>query len=185
MNKTTWIVVGVIVVVALYIWSSYNNLVSLNTSADTQWAQVESQYQRRLDLIPNLVNSVKGIMAQEQKVFGDIADARARYSGATTPDQKAAAATQVESSLGRLIAVVESYPQLASSQNVTDLMTSLEGTENRISVERMRYNQLIQSYNLATTRFPSNIMALMFGYKARAYFQAAPGSENAPTVNLQ
>lgn len=184
MNKTKWIVLGIAVLVILYAWSSYNRLVSQSESADAQWAKVETQYQRRLDLIPNLVNSVKGILTQEQKVFGDIATARAQYSGATTPNEKALAASQIESSLGRLIAIVESYPNLQSSSNVRDLMTSLEGTENRVSVERTRYNDFVRDYNLSTKRFPSSISALIFGFKERAYFEAASGAEVAPTVNL-
>ncbi len=184
MNKTKWIVLGVVVLAIIYVWSSYNSLVSLNEGADAQWAKVETQYQRRLDLIPNLVNSVKGVLTQEQKVFGDIAAARAQYSGATTPNDKALAANQIESSLGRLIAIVESYPTLQSSSNVRDLMTSLEGTENRVSVERTRYNDFIRDYNLSIKRFPSSVSALIFGFKERAYFEAAKGAEVAPTVNL-
>jgi len=185
MKKGTLIILGLVVVLGIWLFASYNNLVGLNQQADAQWANVETQYQRRLDLIPNLVNSVKGIMAQEQKVFGDIADARTRYSGATTPDEKAAAATQVESSLGRLLAVVENYPQLASAQNVRDLMTQLEGTENRVSVERTRFNTVVLSYNTSVKRFPTNMLASLFGFKERAYFKAAEGASVAPTVNLQ
>jgi len=184
MNKTKWIVLGIVVLAIIYVWSSYNSLVSLNEGADAQWAKVETQYQRRLDLIPNLVNSVKGVLTQEQKVFEDIAAARAQYSGATTPNDKALAANQIESSLGRLIAIVESYPTLQSSSNVRDLMTSLEGTENRVSVERTRYNDFIRDYNLSIKRFPSSVSALIFGFKERAYFEAAKGAEVAPTVNL-
>ncbi|MHB0977885.1 MAG: LemA family protein [Minisyncoccota bacterium] len=185
MNKTKWIVLGVVVLAILYVWSSYNGLVSRNESADAQWAKVETQYQRRLDLIPNLVNSVKGVLAQEQKVFGDIAAARAQYSGAVTPNEKALAANQIESSLGRLIAIMENYPTLQSSNNVRDLMASLEGTENRVSVERTRYNDFIRDYNLVIKRFPSSVSALIFGFKERAYFEAAQGAEVAPTVNLK
>jgi len=185
MKKSTYIIWGVVALIVIWVFVSYNGLVSLNEQADAQWAKVETQYQRRLDFIPNLVNSVKGILTQEQKVFGDIAAARTQYSGAVTPDQKAAAATQVESSLGRLIAVVENYPQLASSQNITELMTELEGTENRVSVERTRYNDNIQAYNIAIKTFPRNIVAPLFGFHERAYFQAATGASVAPTVNLQ
>lgn len=168
----------------LWGWTGYNKLVTLNETADQQWAQVETQYQRRLDLIPNLVNAVKGAFTQEQTVFGDISAARAAYSGATTPDQKAAAATQIESSLGRLLAIVENYPQLTSIQAVRDLMTQLEGTENRVSVERNRYNQDIQAYNTTIKRFPTNLFAGIAGFHERNYFQAASGAEVAPTVSL-
>lgn len=164
--------------------ATYNGLVTLNIAADTQWKQVETQYQRRFDLIPNLVESVKGIMNQEQTVFTAIADARTKYSGAVTPDEKAAAATQVESALGRLLVITENYPLLKSSDTVTALMSQLEGTENRVSVERMRFNENIQSYNLKVKRFPSSIMALIFGFGERQYFNAAPGSETAPAVKF-
>ncbi len=185
MKNILWIVLGLVAILAVWVFASYNGLVSSNEAVTNQWAQVETQYQRRFDLIPNLVASVKGIMKQEQTVFDAIAEARTRYSGATTDDEKAQAATQVESALGRLLVITENYPELKSSQNVQDLMTSLEGTENRISIERKRYNDLVQAYNLKTKQFPSSIAAAIFGYKEHAYFEAAAGSETAPTVNLQ
>jgi len=185
MNRTKWIVLGVVVLAVIYVWSSYNSMITLGQNADSQWAQVESTYQRRFDLIPSLVNSVKGSLIQEQKVFGDIADARTKYAGAKTPDEKASAASQVESSFGRLLVIVENYPTLQSSQNIKDLMTSLEGTENRINVERMRYNDMIKSFNILVKRFPTNILAGMFGQHERAYFEATSGASTAPTVNLQ
>ncbi len=184
MKKTLIIILAVVVVIALYAVVSYNGLVGLNIAADTQWKQVESQYQRRFDLIPNLVESVKGVMTQEQKVFGDIAEARTRYSGAVSANEKAAAASQVESALGRLLVITENYPALKSSEAVQSLMTQLEGTENRISTERMRFNQSVQSYNLKVMRFPSSIMASLFGFDERQYFNATPGAENAPKVKF-
>ena len=185
MKKSLIIVLVLAVLVVLWGFSGYNNLITLNENADAQWAKVETQYQRRFDLIPNLVNSVKGALTQEQTVFGDIAAARAAYSGAATPDAKAAAASQVESSLGRLIAIVENYPQLQSSQTIRDLMTELEGTENRVSVERTRFNDEIKAYNTTIKRFPTNILASITGFGVRAYFEAAPGASTVPTVNLQ
>ena len=185
MKKGLLVVVAIVVVLVVWGFSGYNGLVTLNENADAQWAKVETQYQRRFDLIPNLVNSVKAILKQEQTVFGDIAEARTRYSGATTPDQKAAAATQVESALGRLLVIVENYPQLQSSQNVRDLMTELEGTENRVSVERTRFNDEVRAYNTAVKRFPKNVLASITGFHERAYFQAATGASTAPTVNLE
>lgn len=183
--KNTLIGIGVIVVVAVfYGFITYNSLVTLNVSADTQWKQVEAQYQRRFDLIPNLVESTKGVMKQEQAVFTAIADARTHYAGAVTPDQKAAAASQVESALSRLLVITENYPQLKSSDTVQALMVSIEGTENRVSVERMRYNQNVQDYNLKVMRFPSSIVASMFHFAERQYFNATPGSENAPQVKF-
>jgi LemA protein len=145
---------------------------------------VETQYQRRFDLIPNLVESAKGVMKQEQAVFDAIAQARTQYSGATTPDQQAVAAGQVESALGRLLVITENYPQLKSSDTVQSLMTQLEGTENRVSVERMRYNQNVQDYNLKVMRFPSSIVASMFGFGQRQYFNDAAGSDQAPQVKF-
>jgi LemA protein len=184
MNK---FIIGILIVVVLlgvYGFSVYNGLVTLNVAADTQWQQVETNYQRRFDLIPNLVESVKGLMQQEQKVFGDLADARTRYAGATSADAKAAAAGQVESALGRLLVVMENYPTLQSSGTVQTLMSQLEGTENRISVERMRYNESVQAYNLKVMRFPSSLVAGMTGFHERTYFEAAAGAENAPAVKF-
>lgn len=185
MKKSAIALIAILAVLVIWGFSSYNSLVSLNESVDAQWAKVETQYQRRFDLIPNLVNSVKGILTQEQKVFGDIAEARTRYSGATTPDAKAAAASQVEGAVGRLLVIMENYPQLNSSTNVQDLMTQLEGTENRISVERTRYNDMIRDYNLGVKRFPKNLIASILGFGERSYFEAVTGAATAPTVNLQ
>jgi LemA protein len=183
--KKTLLIVGVIVVlVGGFVWMTYNKLVRANETIDNQWAQVETQYQRRFDLIPNLVESVKGMMAQEQKIFGDLAEARTRYAGAGNVNDKAAAATQVEGALGRLLVVMENYPQLKSSENVTTLMTQLEGTENRISVERKRFNDAVKEFNVAIKTFPSNMIAGWLGYGERNYFEAAAGSDTAPAVNL-
>jgi LemA protein len=180
--------VGAVVLVAIIIVLSlvgmYNGLVTKSQAVDAQWAQVETQYQRRLDLIPNLVNSVKGIMKQEQTVFDAIAQARTQYGNATTVDAKAAAAGQVETALGRLLAVVENYPDLKSSQNVTALMDELSGTENRISVERRRYNDLVREYNTQIKTFPTNMLAGMFGFTEKQYFQSAAGADQPPKVDL-
>lgn len=184
MKKGVLIAIAVVVVLVIWGFGGYNRLVTLNEQADGQWAQVETSYQRRFDLIPNLVNSVKGFFAQEQTIFSDITSARAAYSGATTPDAQARAASQVESSLGRLLAIVESNPQISSSGTVRDLMTQLEGTENRISVERTRFNDAVRAYNTAIKRFPTNILAAVTGFDERAYFEAAAGAETAPTVDL-
>ncbi len=183
--KKTLIVIGIIVVlVLLYGFSTYNSLVTTSVAADAQWKQVETDYQRRFDLIPNLVESVKGIMKQEVAVFTAIAEARTRYSGATTAEAKAKAANQVESALGRLLVITENYPQLKSSETVQTLMSQLEGTENRISVERKRYNASIQAYNLKVMRIPSSIIAAMTGFNTRDYFEAKAGTEIAPKVSI-
>lgn len=185
MNKVL-IILGVFaIIIGGYIWSTYNRLVTINEAVSNQWAQVETQYQRRFDLIPNLVESVKGIMAQEQKIFGDLAEARTRYTGASGADQKAEAATQVEGALSRLIAIIENYPELKSSENVQTLMAQLEGTENRISVERKRYNDIVQSFNIMIKRFPTNLIANQLGYAEKNYFEAEDGTEKAPKVDLK
>lgn len=183
-NKTLWIWVAVVAVVLLYAWSSYNSFVGKNEAVNGQWAQVETQYQRRLDLIPNLVNSVQGAMKQEKEVFLAIADARTKYGSAKTVDEKASAATGVESALSRLLVVMENYPQLKSMDTVQTLMAQLEGTENRVSVERSRFNDMVKDLDMSIKRFPSNLIANIFGFKERAYFEAAKGAENAPKVNL-
>lgn len=183
--KKTLIVIGVIALILIaYVWSSFNGLVGLKEGATAQWQQVETQYQRRFDLIPNLVESVKGSMKQEQAIFNALAEARTRYSGATSPSDRAAAASQVESAFGRLLVVMENYPTLKSSDNVKDLMTQLEGTENRVSVERTRYNDAVRTYTVATKTFPRNMIASMFGFGAINYFEAQSGAENAPQVNF-
>ncbi len=184
MKKSTLILLGVVVLIGLYGWTTYNGLIGDNEKINSQWADVEGQYQRRYDLIPNLVNSVKGIMAQEQEIFTAIADARTRYAGATTPEERVEAANGVETSLGRLLVVMENYPQLRSTETVQTLMAQLEGTENRISVERQRYNDLVQTYMTKIQRFPTNLTAKIFGFEKRDYFQADTDASKAPEVNL-
>lgn len=185
MKKTLLIILVVVLVIGSWLWMSYNRLVTANEAVGNQWAQVEVQYQRRLDLIPNLVESVKGAMGQEQKIFSDLAEARTRYAGASTVTDKVAAANQVETSLGRLLVVMENYPQLKSMDTVQTLMAQLEGTENRVSVERGRFNDQVKSYNVMIKRLPTNIIAGMFGFNVKDYFRAASGAETAPKVDLQ
>lgn len=185
MKFNKWIVVGIIAILVVgYGVITYNSLITKSEVVDKQWAQVETQYQRRFDLIPNLVASVKGAMAQEQKVFNDIAIARTQYAGAKTVDAKAAAASQVEGSLARLLVVMENYPTLKSLDTVQTLMAQLEGSENRVSVERQRFNDEVRTFNVSVKTFPTNLMAKLLGFGERAYFEAAPGSEEAPKVQL-
>ncbi len=184
MNKTLLGILGFIVIVGISLTNTYNSLVTKSQNLDAQWAQVETQYQRRFDLIPGLVNSVRGIFEQEQDVFGAIADARTRYSGAQTIDDKAQAATQVESSLSRLLVIMENYPQLQSNATVLGLMDELSGTENRVSVERKRFNDVVRDYNITIKRFPTNIIAGMFNFTERAFFEAVEAAEVAPVVDL-
>ena len=174
----------VVLVVAGALVGMYNSLVGKSQAVDAQWAQVEAQYQRRFDLIPNLVNSVKGGMAQEKAVFDSIAQARTKYGGAATVNDKAAAASEVETALGRLLVVMENYPQLKSQENVRALMDELAGTENRISVERGRFNNMVRDYNTAVKTFPTNMLAGMFGFSEREYFKSVSGADTAPKVEF-
>ena len=184
MNKFTLVILGIILVSVLYSGSLYNSLVKANENITGQWAQVQTQYQRRFDLIPNLVNSVKGIMSQEKQVFGALAEARTRYAGAANVNDKVKAANDVESSLSRLLVILENYPQLRSSETVLTLMAQLEGTENRVSVERSRFNDVVRTYNTKIKRFPANTLAPLYGFKEKAYFESQPGAEKVPGVNL-
>jgi LemA protein len=163
---------------------SYNRFVGQEEAIKTQWAQVENQLQRRNDLIPNLVETTKGIAQQEKDVFGQIADSRARLAGARTPDETIQAANQQSAALARLLVVVENYPQLRSSETFNRLMDELSGTENRIAVERMRYNERVQEYNTSRRQFPANITAGLFGFKEYPLFNAPTAAEQVPKVNF-
>jgi LemA protein len=163
---------------------SYNRFVSQEEAVKAQWAQVENQLQRRNDLIPNLVESTKGFAQQERDVFSAIADSRAKLAGAQTPEQKIQAANEQSSALSRLLVVVENYPQLKSSETFARLMDELAGTENRIAVERMRYNEKVQEYNTARRSFPANITAGIFGFKEYPLFQAPESAKGVPKVDF-
>jgi LemA protein len=163
---------------------SYNTFVSQEEAIKTQWAQVENQLQRRNDLIPNLVESTKGFAQQERDVFGQIADSRAKLAGAQTTEQKIAAANEQSAALARLLVVVENYPQLRSSETFARLMDELSGTENRLAVERMRYNERVQAYNTARRQFPSNVTAGIFGFKEYPLFQVPESAKVAPKVDF-
>ena len=184
MKKSIVIVLVVVVLLVLYGVTMFNSLVSKNEEVDNQWAKVETQYQRRFDLIPNLVETVKGAMKQEQDVFGKIADARTKYAGSKTVDEKAVAASEVEGALARLLVVMENYPQLKSMDVVLSLKDELAGTENRVSVERTRFNDTVKEINVSVKKFPTNLFAFLFGFGERSYFQAVVGSEEAPKVNF-
>lgn len=163
---------------------SYNRFVGQEEAIKTQWAQVENQLQRRNDLVPNLVETVKGYAQQERDVFGQIADSRAKLAGAQTTDQKIQAANEQSAALARLLVIVENYPQLRSNESFNRLMDELSGTENRIAVERMRYNERVQEYNTARRRFPANVTAGIFGFKEYPLFNAPPEAERAPRVDF-
>src|SRR6188508_3069485 len=164
---------------------SYNTFVTQEESIKAQWAQVENQLQRRNDLIPNLVEATKGIAQQERDVFGQIAESRAKLAGATTPEQRMQAANEQSSALARLLVVVENYPDLKSNAQFSRLMDELAGTENRIAVERMRYNERVQAYKTARRSFPANITAGIFGFKDDyKLFEAPPEAKIAPKVDF-
>lgn len=182
--KTGLIILGVVILLAVWLGASYNSLVSVREGVNNKWAQIDTQLERRYDLIPNLVSTVKGITKQEQAVFGEIAEARTRYSGATTPEARTEAANQVETTLGRLLVITENYPTLQSTSAFRDLMTSLEGTENRIAVARKDYNDSVTTLNTKITRFPGNLVASLFGIEKRTYFGKTEGAETVPTVDF-
>jgi len=163
---------------------SYNKFVDQETAIKAQWAQVENQLQRRNDLIPNLVETVKGYATHEEGVYKDIADARAQMMAAKSPEETIAAANKQTSALGRLFAISENYPNLKANEQFNRLMDELSGTENRLAVERMRYNQRVQDYDAARRRFPGNVTAKMFGFKEYPFFQAPPEAKQAPKVNF-
>lgn len=183
-NKTLLIVVAVVVLLGMWAMGKYNTFVTQGEAITAQWAQVDNQLQRRFDLIPNLVETVKGVAKQETTVFTAIAEARTKYSGALTADEKAKAASQVESALGRLLVITENYPVLQSSQAYRDLMTSLEGTENRISVERMKYNDLVKVFDTNVKTFPTSLVAKLFGVTERAYFEVPTEAKVVPKVSF-
>lgn len=182
----TGIVVAVIVVILAGTGiSTYNSLVKQEQTVDAQWSQVENVMQRRYDLVPNLVNAVKGSMKQEQKVFGEIAQARKEYNNASGTKAKANANAKLDSSVGTLISVIkENYPDLKSNEEVQTLMTQLEGSENRIAVERQRYNNDVEKYNQSVVTFPKNIFANAMGLGQKKYFKADAKASTAPKVDL-
>jgi LemA protein len=163
---------------------SYNRFVSQEEAVKAQWAQVQNQLQRRNDLIPNLVETVKGYAQHEESVFKDIAEARSRLLAAKSPEETIQAANQQTSALGRLLAVVEAYPQLKANEQFNRLMDELSGTENRIAVERMRYNEAVQTYNTSRRQFPANLTAKMFGFQEYPFFEAPPEAKQVPKVNF-
>ena len=188
--RPRWLVpLAVLAAVALLIVfpiiGSYNSLVSKDQNVDTQFANVQVQLQRRVDLIPNLSSSVKAALGQERAVFGEIAQARTQYGGAKGVNDKVAASNQLEGALGRLLVIVEQYPQLQSNERIRDLMVQLEGTENRIAQERRDYNSVVNDYNRKVRSFPSTVVAGLFGFDKRLPFAASAGSEVPPTVNLE
>ncbi|MDL2244139.1 LemA family protein [Parabacteroides sp. OttesenSCG-928-J18] len=194
-KKILWIAIPVILVIVVFMWGKgvYNNMVTQEEQVKTAWSQVENQYQRRLDLIPNLVNTVKGYASHEQETLEGVVNARAAATQTKidpnnlTPEalqQFQSTQSELSSALSRLMVVVERYPELKANQNFLELQAQLEGTENRIAVERQRFNETAQSYNTNIRRFPNNILAGMFGFFPKAYFSAEAGAEKAPVVQF-
>lgn len=191
MKKTGIIVIAVVVLLAIFCISSYNSMVSQDEAVGTAWSNVENQYQRRADLIPNLVNTVKGYASHEQNTLSEVVEARAQATQTRIDVNDAAAMArfaqaqgELSSALNRLMAISESYPDLKASQNFRDLQTQLEGTENRIAVERRKYNEAAQSFNTYIKMFPRNLLAGMFGFAPLNYFEAQQGAEKAPEVQF-
>ena len=178
------VVIAIIVIIVLSVIGMYNGLVQADVNVDNAWAQVQTVYQRRADLIPNLVATVEGARDFEQETFLAVTEARSAWTNAKTPEEQVAAANGLESAIGRLIVVVENYPQLTATQAFRDLMVQLEGTENRISVERKRYNDAVGIINKKVRFFPTNIIASMFGFEKRTFFEAVEGAEAAPEVEF-
>lgn len=196
-NKALWITIAIIVVLlfAGYSWvkGTYNTMVTQDEGVKTAWSQVENQYQRRMDLIPNLVNTVKGYATHEKETLEGVVSARAEATKTTIDPSNLneesmkkfqAAQGELSSALSRLMVVLERYPDLKANQNFSELQAQLEGTENRISVERKRFNETAQSYNTYIRSFPTNILAGIFGFQPKAYFSAESGAEKAPKVEF-
>lgn len=186
-------IIGIIVISIIWMISKYNGLVKKDEACTQQWSKVESQYQRRLDLIPNLVNTVKGYAEHEQETFTQVIEARNQASqtkidpnnmSQDAMDKFQQSQQTLKSSLDRLMVVVERYPDLKANQNFLELQSQLEGTENRIAVERQRFADVVNAYNSTTRRFPTNLIAGMFSFERKAYFESEAGAENAPKVEF-
>jgi LemA protein len=193
MKKNTIIAIAAVAVIGVWLAAGYNKLVTADEEVDTAWSQVENVYQRRADLIPNLVNTVKGYATHESETLEGVVNARAKATQVTvnadnlTPEQLQnfnQAQGELSNALGRLLAVTEAYPDLKANQNFRDLQAQLEGTENRIATERMRFNEAAKGYNTMIRKFPRNIIASIFGFEKKAYFEAQEGADKAPAVQF-
>lgn len=178
------VVIAIIVILAIVLIANYNSIISVSEEVDNKFSTIDTQLQRRADLIPNLVNTVKGYTQQEQSVIQSVTDARAKLAGASGVAEKAEANQELTSALNNLLVVVENYPDLKSSQNFIQLQDELAGTENRIATARKDYNDAVKEYNLKIKRFPTVIIAGMFGYGEKEYFEAEEGSEEVPNVQF-
>ena len=178
------VVIVIIVLGGLFFFSSYNGLVAAEENLNAKWSQIENQLQRRADLIPNLVNTVKGYASHEEAILTEVTRAREKLIGASGISEMAEANSEMSSALSRLLAIVENYPELKADANFRQLADELAGTENRIAVARMDYNNAVQQYNSRIRRFPTAIVAGMFGFEKRDYFEAKEGADQAPIVDF-
>jgi LemA protein len=183
-NKTVWIILAVVVLLLLGTVTSYNGLVNLNEGVNGKWSQIDNQLQRRSDLIPNLVNTVKGYAAHESAAIQSVADARAKLGGAQGPTAKAQANDEMSGALSRLLVVAEAYPNLKADQNFRQLMDELSGTENRIAVARKDYNDAVQIYNTKIHTVPDSLFAGMMGFMPKEYFRVDEGAKDVPKVQF-
>lgn len=183
-NKNVIIIIAIIGIVLIMFASTYNHLAKMDENINGRWAQVKNVLKRRADLIPNLVSTVKGYAQHESEVLLGITEARSEFESAQTPEEYAQANEQLNTSLTKLYAVAENYPELKANENFIRLQDELAGTENRISTERGRYNEAVEKYNATIRRFPTNIVAKMFGFDKREYFEISPEDEKAPEVNF-
>lgn len=179
-----WIVLGIVVLAALYFWSLYNGLVSLKTNIEEAWSQIDVQLKRRADLIPNLVESVKGYAKHEKTVFSDVTKARSAMMGARTLAGKAQASDMLTAALGKLIAIAEAYPQLKANENFVQLQKELSDTEDKVAYSRQYYNNLIRDYNEKIRTFPNTLFNESLGFKEQDYFQALEGERKSVKVNF-
>ena len=186
MKTKTWIIIlAALVIVGGYFVVTYNSLAKLGQEVDATWANVGTQYQRRADLIPNLVSTVKGYAKHEQETLNQVVEARANaLNGGKSVEEYAAAQQQVKNAIGRLIAIAENYPELKANTNFLELQAQLEGTENRIAVARNNYNDIVKAFNTKTVTFPSNLVAGMFGFEKKQLFAATEGAKEAPKVEF-
>lgn len=184
MKKFGLILAALVVLLGIWGVSSYNGLVSMHEQVSSSWAQVDAQLQRRADLIPNLVNTVKGYAAHEEKAVADVSSARSRLLNASSPESRMEANGELSSALGRLLMISENYPNLKANQNFLALQDELAGTENRIAVSRRDYNNIVQNYNAKIRSFPTNLFAGMFGFRDAPYFQADKDAKTAPKVQF-
>ena len=184
MKKALLIVLGLVVVIGMWAGSGYNRLVNTSEALPKAWSQVETVLQRRYDLIPNLVNTVKGYAKHEKDLLTEVTALRSQWGAAKNQKEKVAAANQMEGALSRLMVVVEQYPQLKANENFIRLMDELAGTENRLSTERMRYNERVQAYNTLRRQFPSNVTAKLFSFAEYPYWEVPADAKTAPKVNF-